>query len=77
LVTFIFESSFTHYLKVTKASTWKTITGTTTCDMRPEMTFTRKNGNQQMMKIPMTVPRVFAAFFSSANLASLREILKF
>jgi hypothetical protein len=26
-----------------------------------------KNGSQHMMKIPITVPNVFAAFFSLAN----------
>jgi len=44
---------------------------------KPEMTLRRKKGNQQMMKIPITVPRVLAAFFSLANFANFLEKLKF
>jgi len=43
----------------------------------PDHRFTTKNGNQQMIKTPITMPRVFAAFFSLANLASLRDNEKF
>lgn len=44
---------------------------------KPDHRFTTKKGNQQTMKTPMTMPRVFAAFFSFANLASLRDKEKF
>ena len=30
----------------------------------------KKNGNQQMMKTPTTIPNVLAAFFSRLNLAT-------
>jgi len=43
----------------------------------PDHRFTTKNGSQQIMNTPITIPRVFAAFFSLANLASLREREKF
>ena len=39
----------------------------------PETMFVMKNGSQQMMNTPITVPRVLAAFFSLANLFSLRD----
>ena len=36
-----------------------------------------KKGSQQIIKIPITAPNVFAAFFSLVNLAILRDIPKF
>ena len=43
----------------------------------PLITLVIKNGNQQMMKIPITVPKVLAAFFSFANLVIFRDIPTF
>lgn len=34
---------------------------------------TTKNGSQQVMNTPTTIPRIFAAFFSRLNLATLLE----
>ncbi len=56
-------------------TTWKTMAG---CEMQsmhtPEITLVRKNGSQQMMNTPITVPSVFAAFFSFENLDRRFEI---
>ena len=59
-----------------QVTTWKTISGTE-APRRPVIILVTKNGNQQMMKIPITVPKVLAAFFSLANLAIFRLKLKF
>ena len=40
------------------------------------MTLLTKKGAQQMIKIPITVPKVLAAFFSLENLANFRAKLK-
>jgi hypothetical protein len=37
-------------------------------EQMPEMMLQKKNGSQQMMKTPITVPNVLAAFVSFANL---------
>ena len=42
----------------------------------PIIMLVKKKGNQQMMKIPITAPRVFAAFFSLLNFANFRDKLK-
>ena len=39
----------------------------------PAITFVTKKGSQQMMKTPITVPSVLAAFVSLENLASFLE----
>lgn len=44
---------------------------------KPDNRLTTKNGSQHTMNTPMTMPSVFAAFFSLANLASFRESEKF
>lgn len=47
------------------------------CMQKPESKLTTKNGSQQTIKTPMTMPRVFAAFFSFANFANFRDSEKF
>ena len=42
-------------------------------EQKPDQRLTTKKGSQQMMKTPITIPNVLAAFFSLANLASLRD----
>jgi hypothetical protein len=55
--------------------TWKTTSGFAMQSMQtPEMTLVRKKGIQQMMKTPITVPSVLAAFFSLANLDTFFEM---
>ena len=44
-------------------------------EQNPAITLVTKNGSQQMMNTPITVPRVFAAFVSLENLASLFDTL--
>lgn len=47
------------------------------CIQNPDSRLTTKNGSQQMMKTPITMPSVLAAFFSLANLANFRDNEKF
>lgn len=44
---------------------------------KPDNKFTTKNGSQHTINTPITIPSVFAAFFSFANLDSLRLSEKF
>ena len=43
----------------------------------PDKGFRMKNGNQQIMNTPITMPNVLAAFFSFANFVILRLKEKF
>lgn len=43
----------------------------------PDNRFKIKNGNQQIMNTPITIPSVLAAFFSFANFDNLRLKEKF
>uniref|UniRef100_A0A182J771 Uncharacterized protein n=1 Tax=Anopheles atroparvus TaxID=41427 RepID=A0A182J771_ANOAO len=47
------------------------------CMQKPDSRLTTKNGSQHTMNTPITMPSVLAAFFSLANLASLRDSEKF
>lgn len=66
---------FSHPSHVT---TWKTNSGSGPRQpmQNPDTMFVTKNGSQQMMKMPITVPSVFAAFFSFENLANFLDKLK-
>ena len=57
-------------------TTWKSMAGMTFGQMTDIM-FMTKNGSQQMMKTPMTVPSVLAAFFSFANFDIFFDMMSF